>query len=49
MVGESLAFTDLFAQMQGRTPVRPEVLFKGDRMLGDFKVGEGHGGKMVKL
>ena len=29
--------------------MRPEVLLKGERVLGDFEGGEGHGGKMMKL
>jgi len=35
--------------LQGRAAVRPKVLLKGERVLGDFEGGEGHGGKMMKL
>ena len=43
LAGKALTLADFITQMQGRTAVRPEVFLKGERMLGDFEVSEGHG------
>jgi len=43
-VVEALPFAHLVAQVQRGTAVRPELLFEGRGVFGDFGFGEGHEG-----
>jgi hypothetical protein len=42
VAGEPLAFADFVAHLDRRAALRPEMLFDGQRELGDFVVGERH-------
>ena len=46
---EPLPFPNLLAQVQWRTAVRPELLFEGGDMLGDFGLCESHNEKQDEI